>query len=254
VLNTHETVAMSSNALLWLRFALGGLDLALYATVEADRNGGGGGSASGQVRFETMATPLNSEQQRAVERALGVPVSDVLFEVVPLLSTPCDLYALAVLCVRTLLVGSGGGGGRGLPSAMADVLELALRTAALDEEQVDLGLTVRGVLEEDDRLLEALGPQRLTDDGLSVSDALNVIPMQAWCGVLAAVLRMLPGDGPSNVCSSLGDARASGIHRVFDRAASDLIESAVGVRALLFSDRAADQEIVGVIRSVMAGV
>jgi hypothetical protein len=62
---------------------------------------------------------------------------------VPLLSTPCDLYSLAVLAVRALLVDQE----TTLAVALDEILSLARQLAAEHQPDVPLGERVRAVFD-----------------------------------------------------------------------------------------------------------
>jgi len=59
------------------------------------------GLAQGEARFRTIPQALPPDVDAALRAAEGVSFARSPFEVVPLLSTPCDMYALGVLAVRT---------------------------------------------------------------------------------------------------------------------------------------------------------
>ena len=94
-----EPEPISPRDLLWVRLPLHSSRLDLYGHVYATE-----GLARGEVRFRTVPQKLSEATISALRAAEGVPFSRCIFEVVPLLSSPCDLYALGVLAVRTLLV------------------------------------------------------------------------------------------------------------------------------------------------------
>jgi hypothetical protein len=99
-LATQERLAGTGNDLLsvWLSLPSGAVDL--YGHFQpSDEDAGGAG-----VRFRTMPQRLSADAVAALRQAEGVIFSGVPFEVLPSLSTPCDLYAIGVLAVRTLLV------------------------------------------------------------------------------------------------------------------------------------------------------
>src|SRR5262249_40310938 len=115
-LSTQDRVIPGKNDLVWLRIALGPTRLDLYAGVDTK-----GSMAPGEGRIRTIPQKFTDDVAGRLKTALGVPIPDVTFEILPLLSTPCDLYALGVLAVRTLLVGKGAP----LPVALDELLSLA---------------------------------------------------------------------------------------------------------------------------------
>lgn len=239
-LSTQERLAAGPNDLVWLRLGIGGQRVDLYATVEAES-----ALASGELRVRTLPQQLGESAVAALKGSEGVLLPDVLFETIPLLSTPCDLHALAVLAVRTLLVDEK----TTLPVALDEVLSLAAQVAAEHDPSVGLGLRVRSVLESKERWLEHLGPHRLIDEDMTPADALGVLPVELWADALALVVRSLPGLGPDSVCRGAGDAPPGGAHKVFDPALADLQALLARARSLLIGDAASNREV----RSVLSG-
>ena len=91
-LTSQERLVGGGSDLLWLRLALPSGRVDLYATIDA-----ADGAASGEARFRTLPQKLPPSTVAALRQAEGVPLSGMPFQTVPLLSTPCDLYALGVL-------------------------------------------------------------------------------------------------------------------------------------------------------------
>jgi hypothetical protein len=183
-LTTQERITAGANDLIWLRVAAGTARVDLHAVVDATS-----AMASGEIRLRTIPTRLPDPVIAHLRSALGVPIPDVTFEMVPLLSTPCDLYALGVLAVRTLLAG----GKRPLPVALDETLSLAMQAAADVESGRDLTTRIAGVFERDKRFHEALGPHRLLADAPSAEAAFEAIPPRLWFGVLGFVIRFFTG-------------------------------------------------------------
>jgi hypothetical protein len=195
----------------------------------------------------------------------------VSYRVVPLVSTPFDLHALAVLAVRTLLVPTGGQ--RALVDAVDRLEQLAKqaakigRTGAGESQPSDpkdaatagsaalLTERIKEVLRTKADLREALGPHKLVGPSfgaISFEEAVRIVPLDLWCSILAAIVRMFPGLGPDSTCQDVGQADRTGVHRVFDQAKSDLSDLLVRSRALLVSDQSANREIVDAIKVQLA--
>lgn len=96
---TDARVSDGGSELLELRTPVEGERLLLHGRVRAEEALG-----PGELRFRSLPTPLDGRVGELIRAAEGVPLRDVSFEVVPLASTPCDLHALGVPGVRTLLV------------------------------------------------------------------------------------------------------------------------------------------------------
>jgi hypothetical protein len=179
-----------------------------------------------------------------------VPVADTPFEIVPLLSSPCDMYALAVLAIRTLLVNKQ----TTLPVALDETLSLARRVAQGHDESVALGLRIRGIFEADGRWAAALGPQRLTQEEITPEQALDMIPAEVWFETLGLIVRMLPGMGPDSLSRDYGDAQQGGIHKVLDAPARALDDLVLRTRSLIVIDWRFNREIHSVVRKHLMGL
>ncbi|MEX2217768.1 MAG: hypothetical protein WD749_03330 [Phycisphaerales bacterium] len=241
-LTTQERIRPNPSDLTWLRIHAGNERVDLYARLEADP-----AAAAGEYRFRTVPQKVSDAAKKGLQAAEGVPISDAPFQVIPLLSTPCDLYSLGVLAVRTLLVGAGNT----LPVALDELFSLG-RNAATEGEG-EPAARILAVLKSDPRWGEALGPQRVAHGLGSVSEALDAVPLELWCEVLSVVVRLFPGLGPGAFCRDLGDAPPAGLHAVFDGALAELRGLIRRTRSLVVVDWSANREVHSVIRARRAG-
>src|SRR5205807_9375749 len=151
----QDRLNVSPHDLLWIRLPLpaGRVDLYghLYTT---------DGLAQGEARFRTVPQRLATEVVNALRAAEGVSFARSPFEVVPLLSTPCDMYALGVLAVRTFLVNPQNT----LPVALDEVLSLAQRVATEHKAEVPLATRIAGILNNEPRFAKSLAPNRLVQE------------------------------------------------------------------------------------------
>jgi hypothetical protein len=200
--------------------------------------------AKGERRFRTIPQKHSPKDAAALASAKGVPLPGTSFRVVPLLSTPCDLYALGVLAVRVLLAGEKAA----LPVVLDEALSLAKQAASEHDASVPLATRIGSIFGRDKRWGTALGPQLLTTDEMEPTEAMDVVPAGLWWETLAAVIRMFPGAGPDSVCRDFGDARPGAMHLVFERAASDLEALIRKTRSLIVIDWNYNREIHAVIR------
>ena len=238
-LSTQEPLSRTVSSLLWLGLRLGTDPLSVYAKPVDEP-----GLAPGEVRFESL--PMDLGDQEAQVRALaGVPQPGTAFEVLPVLSTPCDLYALAVLALRTLCVDETQPLAVALDEAMAlgRVLADAVGGGSAHER-------VLGVVASDARWAESLGPQRLAAGGLTADEAFDLIPPEMWWRTIALIVRMFPGLGPDSFCRDLGDSPASGLSTVFGGPAQELRTLLVRSRSLIVLDWRLNREIHAVLQSV----
>lgn len=243
---TQERLSITKNDLVWMRVNLGaaGGRVDLYGRLESEK-----ALAGGEWRVRTLALRLTKEAGSALKAAEGVPLGDVLFETIPLLTSACDLYSLGVLCVRALFVGSGNT----LATALDETLSLA---RAVDEAGGEGALhsRVENVFTGDARWVSGLGPQRLVNPVLKPEEALNLVPLELWCRVLATVIKMFPGVGGESTCRDLGDARQGGLHLVFADAEAGLDDLLRRSRSLIVIDWNANREVHAVIRQFSTGI
>jgi hypothetical protein len=177
----------------------------------------------------------------------GVSFARSPFEVVPLLSSPCDLYSLGVLAVRALLVDEK----TTLAIALDEVLSLARQVATEHKADVPLGARIRAILERDSRYAASLGPHRLNREGAPPEEALRLIPMELWADTLAVAVSLFPGLGPDSVCHDFGDAPALALETIFNRPLEELEKLLVRSRSLVVIDWAYNQEIHAAIKSLL---
>lgn len=244
-LATQERLQAGSNDLLWLRFGVGATRVDLYAVVDSQQ-----AMAAGELRIRTVPHALFPEVVTRLKAALGVPIQDVSFEMVPLLSTPCDLYALGVLALRSLLTD----GKRRLPDSMDAFMSLAFEAGRAAGEGLDLSRRVAQAFDADKRFVDSLGPQRLLFDCADAAEAFQAIPPALWHRTLAMMIRMFTGLGPDSICRDFGDAPAGGVHKVFDPVLSDLYALVVSCRSLIVADHSVRLEIRDVVAGCLANV
>ena len=211
--STQERIEPARNDVVWLRLNLACGRVDLYARLESQT-----AMAAGEWRFRTVAQKFTSKQLEHLRSAEGVPFADTMFELVPLLSTPCDLYALGVLAVRTLLVDPQ----TTLAMVLDEVLSLARQAATDAADGMDLPQRIRAVFSRDGRWLTLLGPHRLVHQEMKPEEAFDLVPQDLWFDTLAMIVRTLPGIGPDIAARDYGDAPSRAVQKVFDRAAADL--------------------------------
>ncbi len=239
---TQERIEMASHDLVWLRLNLAGGEIDLYAHLESDA-----ALAAGEWRFRTVAQGMKDTQVADLRAAAGVPMPQTPFEVIPLLSSPCDLYSLAVLAIRILLIDNTNS----LPVVLDETLSLAREVEADYDESASLQTRISNIFSRDKRWPESLGPHHLTFDEITAEDALRVLPSELWWTTLAMILRMFPGLGPDSECKDYGDAPPGGLHRVFERTMAELDHLILRTRSLIVPDWASNQEIAAVIRKYL---
>jgi hypothetical protein len=241
-LTTQDRIIPGSQDLLWLRMVVGQTRVDLYGVIDSKE-----AMASGELRVRTIPQRLPEDVTARLKSALGVPIPDVSFELVPLLSSPCDLYALGVLAARTLLTGPG----RPLPVALDELMSLAAQAGQMAESGEDLPGRLMRVFESDKKWAASLGPQKLLAGVSDADEAFLAIPPRLWFGTLAMVIRMFTGMTPDSRCRDLGDAPMGGIHKVFDGVLDDLYALLTAARSLIVSDQGLSGDVRDVVKECL---
>jgi hypothetical protein len=238
----QERIDVGYHDLVWFRLNLAHGDINLHARLEADT-----AMAPGEWRFRTVAQRADDTQVADLRAAEGVPVAEVPFEIIPLLSSPCDLYSLAVMAIRILLVDNTNS----LPVVVDETLSLARQIKNAADVSAGLETRIADIFNQDQRWVESLGPHHLTFDELTSGQAFSLVPGELWWTMLAAIMRMLPGAGPDSQCKDLGDAPQGGLHKVFEKTITDLDNLILRTRSLVVADWQSNQEISAVIKEYL---
>ena len=238
----QDRINVSPHDLLWIRLPLptGRVDLYghLYST---------DGLAQGEARFRTVPQLLAPEVVNALRAAEGVSFARSPFEVVPLLSTPCDMYALGVLAVRTFLVNPQNT----LAVALDEVLSLARQAATEYNAETSLASRVCSIMNADPRFAKSLAPHRLVQEPMEPTAAFELLPPELWYHTLAAIVRLFPGLGPDSYCKDYGDAPSLALETIFNQPLEDLEKLLVRSRSLIVIDWNANREVHSAIRDVL---
>jgi hypothetical protein len=238
-LSSHERLNVQPNELLRLRLPLkdaGSVELIGYLDAKA-------ALAPGEAAFRTIPLQLDESRTATLRSYEGIPFSQVPFEVLQPLNTPCDIYSLGVLGLRLLYAGSD----LALPLILDTALSL-LRAASTEPADTPLELRLLGLLQTDERFLAALGPQHLIHASRE-GDAVvaGSLPMEVWSRVVAAILPFFPGRSPESFCRDLADAPTLAPHTPFDAALRAIARALGTARALFLSDWRQNEEIIGIL-------
>ncbi|KPK76836.1 MAG: hypothetical protein AMJ79_05250 [Phycisphaerae bacterium SM23_30] len=242
---TKERLEIAGHDLIWLQLPLANSRIDLYARLQADA-----ALAAGEWRFRTMGQKFSTPQVKALREAEGVPFPKTPFEVIPLLSSPVDLYSLGVLAVQTLLVD----GQTTLPVALDEVLSLARQAAQEYDESAPIDERIQTIFKSDQRWLESLGAHRLVREEIAPQEAFDLVPPDLWWQTLALLIRMFAGMGPDSWCRDYGDAPPGGIHLVFEPALKELEKLILRTRSLVVIDWKFNREVHAVIRRFATGM
>lgn len=244
-LTTQERIEPAGSDLVFLTLNLADRRVPVYARLESDR-----ALAGGEWRVRSIEQRFDDVVASALRSAEGVTMEGVPFEVLPMLSSPYDLYALAVVGVRSLLVDQQ----TTVPVALDELQSLARQLALDFDAEVSLADRIGAVFESDGRWLGSLGPHRLVRESVEPDEALSVVPARVWYEVLALLVSMLPGIGPDSICRDLGDARRGGLGAIYDPVLEQIRLLLVRTRSLIVIDWKYNREISGVIRKYLAGL
>ena len=239
----QEKVSVSAHDLLWIRLPLSSpaRRVDLYGHIYATES-----LAQGEVRFRTVAQRLDAAVIADLQRSAGVAFARSPFEVVPLLSSPCDLYAMGALAVRTLLVDHENT----LAIALDEMLSFARQLGAEHSPEVPLRERVSRLLQRDARFMDSVGAHRLMRGILAKEDVHKLVPAGLWHDVLGWMAQLFPGLGPDSVCRDYGDVPALALENVFDRPVEELERLVATSRSGVFVDWQHSKEIRGIISGV----
>jgi hypothetical protein len=228
----QEAIPFSPRDLLWVRLPLPTGPVDLYGHIEKE------GKAAGEAHFRTAPQQFPAAAAADLLSGKLAVFSRCQYQVIPLLSSPCDLYALAVLAIRTLLVNDKAG----LQIALDETLSLA-RQAALDyKPETPLPERIAALFRKNGDWLESLGPHRLLAEAFSPAEASALVPPELWHEVLAAIVRLFPA-GPDSHCADLGDADPLALEKVFDGPLEDLDNLLLKTRSLIVIDWSFNREV-----------
>lgn len=246
--HAEATLALPSVAsigrsdLVFIRMAAGGKRMDVTGSAERTS-----AMAAGEWRFRSEKLVMDGERAGALKGLEGVPIPDVEIEIVPLVSSPADLYGLAVLGARTLLLN----GESTLAVVIDELMSLAREAAGLADGSSTLAARIQHLANQDRRWGENLGPHRLTSAGLSAEQAFAILPAELWWDVIGVLVKMLPGMGPDSVCSDLGDAPTSSPHAIFDPILAEFERLLTRTRSLVVIDWSQNREVHGVVRGFL---
>lgn len=228
------------SSLLWVRLPVADASVALFA-----RPATGEALTQGEVRFRSMGI----EGEAVAGLSEGISFGEAAFRVMPSLGAACDLHALGVLAARTLLVG----GERTLGAVLDELRSLA---SAADGAPGGGSLHERivGVVGGDARWAESLGPQGVSEVGLTTTEAFDLIPPELWWRVVAWIVRMFPGSCSASFTRDPGDAPASGQASVFESPGEEMRALLTLTRSLIVIDWRQNREVARAIRSFAAGL
>jgi hypothetical protein len=244
-LATQERLTLSANELVWIRLNLAAGNVDLYCKVDTQQ-----AMVAGEWRFRSIARQFTPQVVEQLKAASGVPITNISFEVLSLRSSPVDLYSLAILAVRTLLVNSQVG----LPIAKDEILSLARQVASGQDSSIPLRQRIEKIFESDPRWLGAIGPHRLLNEDLQPKEVFDLVPPELWWDTLAFIVRLFPGMGKDSWRRDYGDAGRGGLHKVVLDVIPDLESLMLRTRSLIVIDWRFNREVNAAIRGHLTGL
>ncbi|HTC13091.1 MAG TPA: hypothetical protein VK692_02665 [Chthoniobacterales bacterium] len=242
-LATDERLNVAASDLIHVRLPIASGRTDLYGRVDESE-----ALAKGETRFRTIPQILSEPIQNSLEQLAGAPIGNASFEILPLLTSPCDMYALGVLAVKILLVDDENT----LAIALDEMLSLARQIAVEYQPGVAIGKRLQSIVERDGRWETSLGPHRLVrDDGIRQTAA-RVVPADLWWETIGVVTRLFPGIGPDSFCGDLGDAPSSALEQIFDEVIGQIDLLLLRSRSLVVADWNQNLEIHDAIYEVIA--
>jgi hypothetical protein len=240
---TDERMNVSASDLIHVRLPISGGRADLYGNVDESE-----ALAKGETRFRTIPQNFSASEKAGLEELAGASVNNASFEILPLLTSPCDMYALGVLAVRILLVDAENT----LAIALDEMLSLG-RELAVERKPVNaLGKRLQAIVAKDQRWAASLGPHRLVRDTGVRETASRIIPSDLWWETIGVIVRMFPGIGLDSYCRDLGDAPSTALDQIFDDAISQISLLLRRSRSLVVADWNQNLEIHDAIYEVIA--
>ncbi|TVR52424.1 MAG: hypothetical protein EA425_05005 [Puniceicoccaceae bacterium] len=201
------------------------------------------GLGPGEVRFRSVETTFAANQATALKELLGVSIDEVQADLLPEIGPACDLFSLGVIVAEFFLVSDGNT----LAEAMDECRSLAAALAEAGVDAAGAAAAVRRMAGEDARWEKALGPARLLDGG-ETAGASRAIAGSLWWGLVAWIVRTIPGAGPASFRRGPGDAPPTRPAAVFEEPLKELDRLCALSAAAVFPEPAADAELRELVR------
>ncbi|MBV9392760.1 MAG: hypothetical protein JOY96_12815 [Verrucomicrobia bacterium] len=235
---SDEPLHIAANDLIHLELVLPEERIDLYGRLDASQ-----ALAAGETRLRTLPQRFSETTRAALIKVAGASVTHATFEVLPLLSSPFDMYSAAVLAIRILMVDDENT----LALALDEVLSLARQISAEYDSNLLFSERIQRIVQRDQRWVESLGPQRIARAPALREIASRIIPPELWWETIGFVTCLFPGIGPDSFARDLGDAPPWALHRVFDDALAQLELLQLRSRSLIVSDWLQNAEMQEVI-------
>jgi len=231
-------IPCDSGDLVWLRLPVGETHVEVYGHPSSSDV-----MVEGEVRFRSLPQALDDQIRQQLKATEGTTHKRVPFEVIPQLSTPCDLFSLGVLATRVFLVNDRNT----LAIALDELQSLAHAAMPGVDTEEDLVNEIQTLLTQDERWETALGRQRAAYASEDSPQTAGTIPIEIWSELLAAIMRLFPGLGALSHCQHWGDAPTNDLSSVFTTAVNAFERLLVRSRSLILIDWKQNREVNDVI-------
>jgi hypothetical protein len=198
-----------------------------------------------EIRFRTLPRPFPPTILEALQRHSGATLARAPYEVWPVLSTPCDLFSLAVIGLRALLANRV----TNLPVLLDDILSLSRTLPAVAASEFRATLSAR--LRADPDLVTAIGPHWLAGGPLASEQAMAAMPIELWADTVIWLMRLFPGAPGLSYCQSMCDVSPLAPETAFDAPIQDLRKLVLRARSLVLPGVSAHTDIVQVLRDAI---
>jgi hypothetical protein len=239
---TDERLGLLESDIVHFVLPITGLRLDIFARKISNEN-----VTLGETRLRSVGQRFSTELCERLTNAVGPLFKRVEFEVLPCCSSVNDLYSLAILAMRTLLVDNEAT----LPIVVDELTQLARQIAQSYSEKEPWRERLRAILRNESRWNDSLGPYRLTRETSLRSRASYSIPIGLWWSILGWLVRLLPGIGPDSYCPDSAAVPETGFERVFERPIADLRALQARTRSLLFADWIYSEEVRNAIDTLV---
>ena len=233
----EDYLGLDPHDLLWFKLPLSEERLEFYAHVYKEAVG------PREARFRTVPAKLSDSAVASLKRVAGTVFPKSPYEIWPLLSSPCDLFALGVMGVRMLLANSKSN----LPVILDEVLSLGRRLGEDPNKEKTFVPKLKSLIESDPQLLDLVSPHALIESGGSPPEARSKINMELWIEMIELLLRLFPGAGSNSYCKSFGDVSPLALETLFDRPIQEFETLLLRLRSVLAPGLFANDEIASVL-------
>lgn len=237
-----EVSHVGPSDLIQLEFPVRGRNQCFHARPMAEQS-----LAANEIRFETLPRSVAASDREALYALKGVPIEGVNYQIQPIASSPCDLYAMAVTGLEIMIDNEK----TSLAVALDECLSFA-RQISLKESSVPFAERREHTLEEEPRFWNSLGPQNLCREILNQEEASSLIPNELWWEFFEIVIRMFPG-GRDSWARDLGDVNPFALDSCFLEAVEQLERLIERTRSLLFIDWTSNRELRNILDEFTEG-